>query len=73
MSEVVLSSVELKLNASGELCVDISTVNPEQLKRALDDWSPDYQNTESIVSTVRESNRLVRLLARQLELYLNAL
>lgn len=70
--ETPLVNLSISLNSLGEISADISSISEEKLKKTLDAWNPEYQNTQKLLYVLREGTRFYHELIRTLERHLQA-
>ncbi len=71
--ETPLYRLEIILDNLGNLFIDTSSIQSEGLRKVLDKWSPEYENTETLCLISREAQRLGLEFKMKLEETLNGL
>lgn len=58
MSEAPLIEFTISLNTHGHVIADIKKVPEQHLKTVLDSWDLTYENTNKLLSLLKEAQRL---------------
>lgn len=67
-AETMIYNLSIVLDNRGTLYADISSCEPEELQKVLDEWDPEYPLTPKLIKLVRELKRVVPDLIQQIEL-----
>jgi len=67
--EAILAQLTLGVDKDGKCFVEVASHTPAILRKTLDDWDPNYQETHPLVNLSAHANKLLEEVVEELEEY----